>query len=178
MRLFLAISLPGLASKALDDGLQVFKKDYPQAIWVDQKNFHITVFFFGDTNKLSAIKEKLERALYDSERFHLYVVSADMFSKNKITMYINFRREKKLERLVEKIKAVMPNQLVDNKKFIPHLTFGRTRIPSKQQYFVMKKKLLNIDINCSFPVTRVVLYESILSGPRPEYKKLASYKLL
>lgn len=171
MRLFLAIDLPGKVKRQLDEQLKEIKLEYPQFTWVSKENFHITIHFYGEINKVSKMIERLKNILYDQQSFYLYSTSIDLFMNAKIVIYLNFRREKKLEELEEKIgeKSV---------KFIPHLTLARCRIPSKQQYFVLKKRLQKLNINISFPVKKIILFESILGGKKPTYKKLLQIPLI
>ncbi len=184
MRLFLAIDIPEHLKENIDRKIYFLKKDYPNFAWVPKENFHITLFFFGETEKVEMISKKLNELIYDQQSFHLYITGADLFINKKIVIFLNFSREKKIEELAKKINAVFfpifnPNQQNQpHKKFIPHLTIARTKIPSKQQYFLLKKKLLSIDINISFPVKEISLYQSIIGGKKPVYKKIKTFPLL
>lgn len=176
MRLFLAIDLPVKIKKQISDKLEKLRIDYPDFTWVEESNYHITFFFLGEVMEPEKAVRKIEDALYDQEMFYLYSGEAGLFMNNKITMYLGFRREKKTEETVKKIKLAF--QVKDNKRFVPHLTFARYRIPSKQQYFVLKKRLRLLKIDVEFPVKKLVLFQSILQTGRPVYKKIKSYELL
>jgi len=177
MRLFLAIDLPQKTKKDLSDQISELKLDKPDFQWVSQKNYHITLFYYGETNNLKKIKKELKDILYDQESFHLYSAKADLFITTKILIYLGFYREKKIEELEEKIRQKFGN-FQKEVKFIPHLTLARCRIPSKQQYFVLKKKLSKLNIEIDFPVKKLILFESILGGKFPVYKKIAEFSLL
>ena len=176
MRLFLAVDLPSKAKKQLDLQLSPLKKDYANFNWVSQENYHITLIFFGEIDKIDKLKKKIEEAIYDVKVFRLYSLNAGLFLNNKIVLYVNFRREKTLEDLVAKIKSNL--QIVDHKKFVPHLSIARTRIPSKQQYLHLKKKLQRLSPHIFFSVSKIYLFQSILEGQKPIYKKIASFPLL
>lgn len=178
MRLFLAIELPEKIKDKLDGEIDAIKKQHPDFNWVSHENFHITVHYFGETNKVDRIKEKIKDLLFDREGFYLYSTKGDVFANDKLVIYLNFRREKKLEDLAEIIKNNFDGNEYNDRKFIPHLTLARGRRSSKQQYFVLKKRMLKTDIDLAFEVKRLVLFESILKGRKPIYKKLASFKLL
>lgn len=177
MRLFLAIVPTDTIKKEIDNQLFNFKKEYPQFNWTPVDNYHITLHFFGDVENKNKVIDKLEEIMFDQESFYLYAFKADMFAKHKITMYINFRRQKNLEEIVKRVKNTfyLPEQRLE--RYVPHLTFANFRIPSKQQYFVMKKRLSKIDIDISFPVKKLYLFESILGGKLPVYKKISSITL-
>lgn len=178
MKVFLAIELSNLVKKELEKQLLEIQHEYPQFDWIPIDNYHITIHFFGDVNESKSIFQELKNILYDQESFYLYSFQADMFIKNQITMFVNFRREKHLETIAYKVKEQfsLPDQRID--RFIPHITFARFRIPSKQQYFVMKKKIHQVSIDLSFQVKKLVLFESVFGKKYPFYKKIHSIQLL
>jgi 2'-5' RNA ligase len=181
MRLFLAIELPDEVKKQIAESLIDLQEEYPQFRWVTANNYHITIYFFGevcDLKKIEKMKKNITDLLYDQESFHLYSTNADLFIHDKIVVYLNFRREKKLENLAEKISERFGSRPGNHKKFVPHLTLARCRIPSKQQYFVLKKRLGKIKIDVEFPVDKVYLYESTNVGDKPVYNKIAEFPLL
>lgn len=178
MRLFLAIDLPEKIEEELNSQIDDLRKQYPDFNWVSKENFHITVHYFGETNKLEKIKEKIKDLLFDRERFYLYSMSVDVFANHKLVIYLEFKREKRLEDVAEIIKNNFDGNEYNNKKFVSHLTLARGRRSSKQQYFALKKKMARTDINISFKVNKLILFESILEERKPIYKKLASFKLL
>lgn len=178
MRLFLAIDLPSVVKKQLERQLKEIKQVYPDFNWVAVENFHITLHFYGERSDDEKIIEQLKKVLFDQESFYLYSSRVNLFINRKIVIYLEFRREKKLEQLVEKIRTTFPPGSYQERKIIPHLTLARCRIPSKQQYFVLKKMLKKLTINISFPVKKVILFESILGGRKPIYKKRDEINLL
>ena len=97
MRLFLAIDLPTASKKKLAEQLEKLMNDYTNFTWVPPENYHITLHFFGEINNVEKIKKKVEEAIFDVESFRLYSLGADLFIKNKILLYIYFKREKKAE---------------------------------------------------------------------------------
>jgi len=109
---------------------------------------------------------------------NLYSFKPDVFVNHKLITYLTFHREKKIEELASRIKENFEINTVNEKKFIPHLTLARGPRSSKQQYFVLKKRLEKIEVDISFPVRRLILFESILFGNKPLYKKIASFNLI
>ena len=77
-------------------------------------------------------------------------------------MYLDFRREKEIERISESING--------SEKYVPRLLLAKYKIPSKQQYFVIKKRLSNLEVDISFKVNKLSLFEG--------EKKLRVFKLL
>lgn len=170
MRLFLAIDLTKKTKKELEDQLKKIKLEYPQFNWIPKENFHITLHFFGEVTQTERLIERLKEQLFDKESFYLYSTTNDLFINTKIIIYLNFRKEKRLLEIEETVG--------DKKGFIPHLTFARWRIPSKQQYFVLKKKFEKLEIDISFPVKGLVLFQTLPNGKYPTYKKLAKFPLI
>lgn len=177
MRLFLAVDLPQEIKQALTDQIDNLKKEYPQFEWIPQENYHVTVYFFGDMKNVSSIHKRLEEIVFDKEAFYLYSFRLNLFLSHRIVVYMNFRREKTLETIAEKISYSFSNRDRDQ-KYIPHLSLARYKIPSKQQYFVLKKRLSKFPMDISFKVKKLVLFESINSGKFPLYKKLKTVPLL
>lgn len=175
MRLFLAIDLPKKQKQNLSSQLQTLKRQYGDIKWVSSENYHITLQFFGNDYPEDSIRENLMKIVYDIPTFHLYFSHADLFLREKITIYLTFTRNKILEKLVGEIKKSF--QIDSRSKFVPHLSIGRWRIPSKQQYFLLKKKLKNLNVDISFKVTAITLFDSIITGQKPLYKKIVSFPL-
>jgi len=178
MRLFLAIELPKKAQQTINNSLKHLRSTYPDFNWVISENYHVTLYFFGETEKREDIVERIKKNVFDQESFHLYSGYLDFFMKKKIIIFLNFLREKKLERLVKSINKEFYFDFSQQKKYLPHLTLARCRIPSKQQYFVLKKKLKQVDITVDFPVKKITLFQSILYKEKPVYKKLNVFDLL
>jgi len=170
MKLFLAIDLSSKIKAEIESQLEPLKKEYPQFTWIPSKNYHITIHFYGEVKDEKKLVERLKTELFDKESFYLYGGKLDLFMHDKIIIFLKFYKEKKLF-LIEK-------ELADKKDFVPHLTFGRCKIPSKQQYFVLKKRLTKSNVDISFPVKELILFQTISNGQFPHYKKLAKIPLL
>lgn len=177
MQLFLAIELTTEIKEQLHEQLLPLEREYPQFIWVPKTNYHLTIEFFGEVEYPEALKRKIEDLLYDQDEFYLYAQGLDLFMSTKITIYLNFMRQKELEGLVDKVR----NDFVTatpRKKFLPHLSLSKYKIPSKQQYLALKKKLERFEVDLEIPVKEVVLFQSLLGNRFPEYKKIAAFPLL
>lgn len=176
MRLFLAIDIPDIVKRKIDNQLAEIKKDYPQFSWTARNNFHITLRFYGERNNPYTIIKELSQLTFDQPAFYLYSAGVDLFINHKIVIYLTFHKEKKLITLEKKIRDSTVNN--NTKKFIPHLSLARYRIPSKQQYLLIKKKLSRLHINTSFLVSELVLFESILGGRQPVYRQIHRFSLV
>lgn len=178
MRLFVGVQLPEKTKIELDKQLSDVRKQYPEFEWVAPDNFHITIHFFGEIQDIAPIKKKLADILFDQESFYLYSREIEVFANHKLTIYLNFRREKKLEELARVIEENFEANRYSQLKFVPHLTIARARRSSKQQYFVLKKRMEKINIDVSFPVKKITLLESVMSDRKPQYNKVSNFPLL
>lgn len=179
MRLFFAIDLPSDVKSSVKDQLESFRAEYPYFSYVMPQDYHLTLIFLGelDIDKWGDKKvSHVTSALYDIAPFHLYASGTSLFISQKITLYVTFVREKMLENLVTRLSQTF--EIPEKKKYVPHMTFARYKIPSKQQYLLIKKKLEKIKIDASFVVDKIYLYESITNGLNQEYKKIAEFPLL
>lgn len=177
MHTFLAIEIPKSVKTNLDKQLTQLKKDQAVLSWVLPDNYHIPLEFFGELVNVDKLKKKIEDAIYDAETFHLFSFGISMTIDRKITLQIDFNRQKKIEELVEKIQSKV-NPSAENIKFEPHIVVARHKIPSKQQYLHLKKKLEQMDIDIDFPVNKIYLYQSNPQAQAPGFKTLAEFPLL
>src|SRR3989344_1601985 len=151
MKMQLMIKLSEETKKQIVEQLADFRKLYPQFQWEKIENYHILVHSFGEfSDKKSSIK-LLETALYDKNIFYLYSFEEALTIGNNIVLYLDFRREKEIERISESING--------SEKYVPRLLLAKYKIPSKQQYFVIKKRLSNLEVDISFKVNKLSLFE-------------------
>lgn len=165
----LKIELSEETKKEIVDQLANFRKLYPQFQWEKTENYNILVHSFGEfSNKKSTI-EKIETALFDKNLFYLYSFEVALTIGNNIVLFMDFKREKEIERISESIKRIS-SRMESSEKFVPKLILAKYKIPSKQQYFVIKKRLSNLDVDISFKVNKLSLFEG--------EKRMRVFKLL
>ena len=169
MKLFLAIELSEKTKNEINDQLADFIKTYPQFQWVPIKNYDILVHTFGEFSNHKTIIDKLESALFDKKIFYLYSREVGLTIQSKITLYLYFMREKEIERISEGIREEF-QVTQDLGKYFPRLTLANYKIPSKQQYFVIKKRLASLDIDLSFKINKLSLFDGD--------KKIHTFKLI
>lgn len=176
MRLFLAIDLPETVKQDLAKQLEPLKKEYPDIQWENPQNYHITLFFFGDRYTVDTIQKKVENVTYDTRTFHLFSGENGLFMRNGLSLHLRFLKSHPIEQLVKRVKKEM--KIVDELTFFPHLTVARYRIPSKQQYLLLKKKWLKSTVDIEFAVTQITLYESVIEENVPIYVPQTTFPLL
>ena len=77
---------------------------------------------------------------------------------NQIMIYVHFRREKILEAIAEKIQDAFS---LEQKNLFPTSPFPRSSTSSKQQYFLLQKKLDRTNIDFEFKVSELILFDSV-----------------
>lgn len=179
MRVFLAIDLPKPIKKKIFHLTETIRNKYPNYSWVREENYHITLYFFGEVgeDKIEEIKAKIENGIWEIKPFYLYSRSVGVFSNKKHVLYIDFYREKEIEKLVKKLEKIFNTEAKRKNQFISHLTLARGKRSSKQQYFALVKKLKQIKININFFVKKIILYQSIITAEKPIYKSLFEFSL-
>jgi 2'-5' RNA ligase len=175
MRLFLAIDPPPAVKKEIHNQISSLRKKHPDFRWVDFINYHITLHFFGEVFNEDEISKRLKDILYDAESFYLYSLNLDVFVKKQLLLYLDFKREKKLEQIVTTIRV---DSGIGDMKFVPHLTLSRSSLSSKQQYFALKNEIEKMSIDVNFKVDTLYLMESILTEKQPIYNIISEFKLL
>ena len=176
MRLFLAIDIPEKVKQQIDNRLKDLKLEYQDLKWVGSENFHITVHFFGEEPSADKIIPKIDEALFESYSFYMYSLESRLSIKKKVFAYLAFSRNKELEQIVSRVNGVF--NTINTLKYMPHITLARYRIPSKQQYLLLKKKFGKLDINISFKVSKLTLFDCINYSEKPEYKIVKEFNLL
>lgn len=169
MQLQLIVEVPDKVKNEITVQLQDMKKVYPQFQWIKMANYQVVVQSFGNSFNAKKVIERLEEVLFDKKIFFLYSNSVQLTIEDNITMYLDFQREKEIEMINEDIRReflVFANDL----KFEPHILLANYKIPSKQQYFVIKKRVSNLVVDISFKVSRLSLFEGA--------EKIHSFKLL
>ena len=155
----LKIELSDETKNQIVDQLADFRKLYPQFQWERIENYNILVYSFGEFSDKKSTIAKIETALFDKNTFYLYAFEVALTIQNNISLHLDFRREKEIERISESIKA-LTSRMESSEKYVPRLTLAKYKIPSKQQYFVIKKRLSNLEIDLSFKVNKLSLFES------------------
>lgn len=180
MRLFLGVAIPDDVIKQIRTATQTLKEKHPEYRWIPEKNYHISVFFFGERTeeKVPDMIEGLEQTLFDIDQSVLSTRAIEMFVKKDINLHIKYGRSRELEIIHDRIISVVgPQTPQKHTTYIPHTTLAKFKLPSKQQYFHLKKILKNIDIDAEFGLNQLHLYQSVIEKPFPEYRILHTFQL-
>ena len=178
MKVFLAIDLNEALQNELAIQIQPIVKDYPEFTWIPPEKYHITVQYIGgisNDEKLQKLHPIIEELTYDIPKFTLTANMADILINTRITLYVEFHKNNHLEKIVKRVQKSLGTS--PNYRYMPHVTIAKYKIPSKQQYLLLKKKLQKLPVEVEVPVDSIFLYESILARPHPIYKNIMEYPL-
>ena len=171
MKLFIAIKPSLEFNQEIYQQISPLIKKYPWFELTDPVNYHITLQHIGETDKKKEIVAFLKQTAKNHKNFYLFARGMAMMSKTKITIYVNFYREKIVEKLANEL-ALQDGQ------FFPHLTIAHTKLSSKQQYFALQKRLALMKIEGQIKVNKIFLLDSKTGKDGVEYEEVASFKLL
>lgn len=130
LRLFVAVDLPG----EIQSGVEALMRDVHNARWVNPRQLHITLRFFGDTpeDALPTIREALARVRQDS--FHLQLHGPGVFPESHgraprmppRVLWLAIEPADALASLRRQIDAALGTGPAQEKQpFSPHLTLAR-----------------------------------------------------
>jgi 2'-5' RNA ligase len=175
MQTFLALDLPQEVKTQLSDQLEELRRDYPYLDWVEKDLYHVTLFQFGETYTTEHLVESIDRALYDVSPFHMFGIRLNININRNITFYVSFAERKPLKQAVVQIKDAL--EIHNDLKFTPDLLVAQYKIPSKQQYLLMKKKCSKYVIDIEFPITQITLLNSVIESKRVRYDSVHQFNL-
>ncbi len=178
MRIFLGIKLPVPTQQLIQKSLVKLQQKYYTANWVQPEDFHVTVCFIGEVEDYKKFIPRIEETLFELRPFELDLASGGIFQHDPLVLYIEAYRNKELEKAADTLHEVILNRSSEY-KYRPHITVGRARNPSKQQYTHMKNQFHALKLDHSFPVNEITLFKSEFHSGRPDvYEVLETFTLV
>lgn len=177
MQLSLAIKIPDVTKKAILEQLRPLNDEYKVFQWLPSEEYTIELFNFGkvEESKIDPLCEMIERGVFDLPAFTLYSELLHMMMRNNITFYVGFQTSKPMERLVKQLKQSF--KIEDNLIFFPHLPVARYKIPSKQQYLLIKKKCASYKMEFEIDITQITLLNSVIENNKLRYEIIKEFAL-
>lgn len=176
MRLFVALDLPWEVKEELSE----LSCNLPGARWVPEENFHLTLRFIGEANRLQA--EEIDHALASlrGRGFFFSLSGLGCFEKTGRvnTLYAGVERNEYLARLQAKVETALHRVGLapERRRFTPHVTLARMDMPVTPALanFVQANNLYR-----SSPIRadNVTLFSSFLGKDQPTYTPEAEYAL-
>ena len=187
VRAFLAIDLPSSLKKELSK-LKTEEQPFARLKWVEEENFHLTLFFFGNLPEKEVEKIVLvcEKRVKDFPCFELFLTEISGFPKKgdfRVVFLGCEERSNTLERLVHELSKDFKKIgfKLEDRDFHPHITLFRLKeLKDRSAYheFVQElAKKAQFLKGKSFPVEELILFESKLSPTGPKYTPLKVFPL-
>jgi len=176
MRLFVALDLPWEVKEELSD----LSCNLPGARWVPTDNFHLTLRFIGEANRLQAEEIDLALASLRGRSFQFSLSGLGWFEKNGRvnTLYVGVERNEDLARLQTKVETALNRcgLAPDKRRFTPHVTLARMdmNVTPALTSFVQANNLYR---SAPIRADNVTLFSSFLGKDQPTYTPEAEYAL-
>ena len=176
MRLFIAIDLP----EVIKEALQSVREHTLPVKWSPVGNYHITMFFIGETGEEQA--ESIRRRLHEvppGSRLELQVAGLGAFpdTKRPRVIWAGITPKDPITDLHSRIQPVLRQAGAgfDDKPFHPHVTLARTRKRNGQISSFLEDR--SEDYFGSFEATHFHLYNSELQQQGAIHHILDSYPI-
>ena len=180
-RLFLAFAAPPSLAEALGAVQKRLKRDFGQRElgfrFTPPENFHVTLFFLGNTEKEGEVADLAAAIAGTCAPFTLEVKGIGAFPEERSARVIwaGIQRARELVELREEAERVLaPLGFIERQEFRPHLTLARLRNPHAVGSTTDSFRRTSFG---EIAVTELVLYESISRIPYPEYRPMRRFPL-
>jgi 2'-5' RNA ligase len=184
IRSFLAIEIPRLIQKKIEEVQEDLQLSEADIRWVNPEKIHLTLKFFGniEESRIEPIVKSIERPIQSSAPFSLKVRGLGAFPhlKNPRVIWVGLVDgnevlayfQKQLEEELEKI-GFEPEE----RAFHPHLTLGRMKSSKGKAELVGRMERYKEEEFGDFKVERIILFKSDLRPTGPIYTPLRELKL-
>lgn len=176
MRLFVALDLPWEVKEELSE----LSCNLPGARWVPEDNFHLTLRFIGEANRLQAEEIDMALSALRGRGFTFSLSGLGWFEKNGRvnTLYAGVERNEHLARLQSKVETALHRVGLapDKRRFTPHVTLARMDmgVTLALTSFVQANNLYR---SAPIRADNVTLFSSFLGKDQPTYTPEAEYAL-
>jgi len=151
--------------------------------WVDPENFHLTLFFLGDTDEeqIGAIRQELASLADTYSKTHIQLEGLGVFKSihKPRVLWAGISQYDELK----DIKAALDQRMMqlgfkpDNREFKPHLTLARMKwIEEKQKLSKVLDEFKSLHFQES-TIDELIFFESILKPTGPEYNPIEKFEL-
>lgn len=182
VRAFLAIDLKPSLKELIMDVEDDFKEIDADVKYVNPKNLHLTLKFFGNINQeqIDKIIIKIEKVLKNHKPFKINVEGCGAFPNlNKIrVIWLGTDNTEPLIKLHNDLDKEFNEIGFDlDKNFNSHLTIGRMKSAKNKKEIKNKIEEINYFSFDTIEVNEIVLKKSTLTPKGPIYENLKIFKM-
>ena len=184
IRSFLAIELPKLILKKIEEVQRDLRSTRADVRWVNPEKIHLTLKFFGniEESRIDPIFKSIEEPIRNTPPYSIEVKGVGAFPqlRNPRVIWVGLVNgkeiltsfQKQIETQLEKIGFQ-----TENRPFHPHLTLGRMKSSRGREEMVGRMEKHREEEFGDFQVERVILFKSDLKPSGPVYTLLREMKL-
>jgi 2'-5' RNA ligase len=151
--------------------------------WVNSDNFHLTLFFLGDTTEeqMDEVKQNLSDITEQHSSFAIKLQGIGVFKniRKPRVLWVGIRDLEKLKSIKisidEKMKPL--GFQPDNREFKPHLTLARIKWLNDKNTLSKMLEENESEFFQQADINQIVYYESILKSTGPVYRVIEKYPL-
>ncbi len=184
MRLFIAVDIPDESKQLINKKVNKIRGSIKQNIkWVNQKNWHLTIKFLGETNrnKICDVENAIEDTALNYNKFTVKFDRINSFPNLKYpkVLFVDIKMGKNILKNIHKDidkKLTTSGFKPENRNYKPHLTIARSRKYTKIKEIAeklskyAKKDFINVDMQAK----KICLIKSELKRNGPVYKEIYS----
>jgi 2'-5' RNA ligase len=183
-RLFIAIDIiPDIVFWDIYVQIRYNSTKLDEINWVKPDLIHVTLKFLGETpeEKITSILEGMKMAVSNIPSFRLQVGKVGVFGSRyqPRVLWFGINKSQAIEQLHRQLQKEMRKLdfKYDFGNFVPHITIARiNRIDNKQKFWETIEEV-QTDFIQEIKVKEIILYESILNGHIPVYRKAGEIAL-
>ena len=157
---------------------------HEQIKWVEEKNIHVTLKFFGETEeqKIPGISAVLKKRASNTPSIDLHLTGLGIFGSSYAPKVVWVGMEPYVElsqlmkNLVDDLKTAGFEP--DRQNLVPHLTLGRIKFLGDKIIFRRTMDLYKDISSSRIHLGEVTLFESILHREGPEYVALEKFPMV
>ena len=131
-------------------------------------------------NKLELIEEAVEQSIFDITPTMLFFDQFKFLQKNgQLLLLARFHREKKLEEIRNRMAHYCLSEKENDidKPYEPFITLASAKLPSKQQYLHLKKKIERLNPEIEIRADKLEMVSFIEEQASSRYDKIATFEL-
>ena len=185
IRAFLAIDLPMEIKERLAGQIGDLSPGTSGIKWVDARQIHLTLKFFGSisTEMLDKIKESTQDVTIKNKPFSLTIKGVGGFPHIRRPRIIWAGINGDLGLLLKLVAEleIAYNQIgiaKEDRSFHPHLTLGRNKTNQPNEKLFQRLSGWVEEESEPFGVEEIILYKSVLKPSGPVYNKIYSFPLI
>lgn len=156
---------------------------HEQIKWVEEKNIHITLHFFGETEerRMAIIHSVMETLAEKTEPFTLRLSGLGLFGSvySPRVIWTGIESGHDLVALMKEFKDVLSHHgfEISRENLVPHLTLGRIKTIRDRKFFQQTIDTFKELVSLPEMIHEIVLFSSKLQSTGPVYSVEKSFSL-